>query len=210
MHKRSLYRFWPGVNADGWVLIERPHPDAGLHLRVAVADADDHAASSKTSGSNNGAWGGARSLYLSNVNNASQDVSSTFRQMKAGDVIRIEHKTDSTIWSFWTLAVAPIDYATYFTFPVSVNEYHGNPVDNTVYRMVITFGPPTTERLSIGEHLLNLSVIANGMLQQQNISLSSVGDDAIKVYDRLVRSYLETPELPQPLPPPVLPSVKAI
>lgn len=165
---------------------------------------------SKVGGTNNGTWAGARSLYLSNTNNASQDVSSTFRQLKAGDTIRVEHKTDSTIWSLWTLAVAPIDYATYFTFPASTSEYHGSPVDNMVYRMVITIGTSKTERLSIAEHLLNLSVVANGMLAQGNISLGTIGDDAIKVYNQLVVAYLATPELPQPVPPPTLPKSMAL
>ena len=165
----------------------------------------------KSIGSNNGAWSsGARSLYLSNTNNAGQDVSSTFRQMKIGDTIRIEHKTDSTIWSLWKLDVAPIEYSTCFTFPSTSVEYHGAPVDNTVYRVVITFVEPKTERLAIGEHLLNLSVIANGMLGKESINLATIGDDAIKVYTQLVTAYLATPELPQPVPPPAVPVAKAL
>ena len=166
---------------------------------------------SKVGGSNNGSWAGARSLYLSTVNFAGQDVSSTFRQMKAGDTIRLEHKTDVSIWSLWVLAVAPVDYVTYFTFPMAtVPEYQGNPVDNTVYRAVITQGPvpaEETEKISIPQHLLNLSIICNGILSQTGqIALSSAGDDAIKVYDKLVRAYLDTPELPQPVPVPQLPT----
>ena len=163
----------------------------------------------KTAGSNNGTWAGAMSLYLSNTNQAAQDVSSTFRSMKTGDTIRIESKTDASVWSLWTLGVPPIDYGTCFTFPVSQLTYQGAPIDNTVYRAVITTGvlPAATERITITAHLLNLSVIANGMLTQGNISLETVGDDTIKVYDKLVRAYLETPELPQPVPPPALPQV---
>jgi hypothetical protein len=165
----------------------------------------------KTGGSNSGAWAGAASLYLSNTNQAAQDVSSTFRQLKAGDTIRIEHKTDSTIYSIWTLAVPPIDYGSCFTFPTSKVEYHGAPVDNTVYRAVITSGTTTTDRLSIGQHMFNLCTLANGILRQgQNIPLQTVGQDAVKIYTGIVDAYLATPQLPQPVPPPAVPTTMAL
>ena len=160
----------------------------------------------KTCGSNNGGWAGARSLYLSNVNFAGVDVVSNIRQLKAGNTVRVEHKTDSGVWSLWTLAVDPIEYGgTYCTFPSSALEYHGVPVDNLVYRVVLTSGEVATTKISMGDHLRNLSFLAGGMLKQENICLETVGDDAIKVYDKMVNAYLNTPELPQPVPRPATP-----
>ena len=162
----------------------------------------------KTCGSNTGGWAGARSLYLSNVNNAGADVISSIRQMKAGNTVRVEHKTDSGVWSLWVLAVAPIEYGVYCTFPVSGLEYAGVAVDNMVYRVVLEAGEVATTKISMGDHLRNLSFLAGGMLKQENICLETVGEDAIKVYDKMVNAYLNTPELPQPVPRPATPSGK--
>lgn len=94
----------------------------------------------KTFGSNNGAWAGSKSLYLSSTNQASADVSSTIRQMKPNDTIKIEHKTDPTIWANFVLSVIPVEYTNSFTFPSSLSGSQGAPVNNTVYKVTLSTG----------------------------------------------------------------------
>lgn len=98
----------------------------------------------KTFGSNNGAWAGGKSLYVSSVNQAGADVSGIFRQMKAGDTIKIENKTDATIWASCVLAVPPVDYIGFFTFPTASGDGQGAAVNNMIYKVTFSTGAVQT------------------------------------------------------------------
>lgn len=159
----------------------------------------------KTCGSNTGSWSGATSMYLSPINYSGADCSATIRLLKANDTIRIEHKTDASIWSLWTLAIGPVEYPGSFTFPSLSLASQGAPADNTVYRITFTTGVSPAASISIPQHMENICLLASGMLARGDLNIPTIGDDSILLYEYICRSYLEEPYLPQPKPSPGLP-----
>lgn len=69
--------------------------------------------------------------------------------MVVGDEIRVEHSTNVNIWASWKLAVKPIEYSSYFTFPASVISVFGAPADNLLYKVTFSLGvvPPPDPKM---------------------------------------------------------------
>lgn len=103
----------------------------------------------RLAGSNNTAWAGARSLYMSATNNASVDVAAILRMMKRGDTVKIEHKTTAGIWAEYRLDTEPVDYSGYFTFPCTLTRpASGAPVNNIIYKYTLSLGAVTSRSVT--------------------------------------------------------------
>lgn len=75
-------------------------------------------------------------VHINEQREDNTDLTARLATVKIGDLIRLQHKTDSARWASYQITGAPTDQGTWWRYPVILLESGGNPPNNSTETLV--------------------------------------------------------------------------